>query len=166
MRGSTVAETARKHTEVAVGILLREDGAMLLSTRPPGKPYAGYWEFPGGKLEAGETVEEALVWINQRPHPLALYLFDDSAATQKQVLHATQAGGVCLNETLVHIAQHDLPFGGVGASGMGHYHGQFGFDAMSKLKPVFRQSRLNALGLLAPPYGGLVGRVLRVMLRR
>ena len=117
-------------------------------------------------LVACETVEDALVWINQRPHPLALYLFDDNAATQKQVLHATQAGGVCLNETLVHIAQHDLPFGGVGASGMGHYHGQFGFDAMSKLKPVFRQSRLNALGLLAPPYGGLVARVLRVMLRR
>ena len=49
---------------------------------------------------------------------------------------------------------------------MGHYHGQFGFDAMSKLKPVFSQSRLNALGLLAPPYGGLVGRALKVMLRR
>jgi len=51
---------ARKHTEVAVGILIREDDALLLSTRPEGKPYAGYWEFPGGKLEAGETVEEAL----------------------------------------------------------------------------------------------------------
>ena len=50
----------RKHTEVAVGILFRPDGAMLLSTRPPGKPYAGYWEFPGGKLEVGETVEQAL----------------------------------------------------------------------------------------------------------
>ena len=69
MQGGTVAETVlptaagaadRKHTEVAVGILLRADGAMLLSTRPPGKPYAGYWEFPGGKLEAGETVEQAL----------------------------------------------------------------------------------------------------------
>ena len=54
------AADARKHTEVAVGILLRPDGAMLLSTRPPGKPYAGYWEFPGGKLELGETVEQAL----------------------------------------------------------------------------------------------------------
>ncbi|MDM0024962.1 8-oxo-dGTP diphosphatase MutT [Variovorax saccharolyticus] len=51
---------ARKHTEVAVGILIREDDALLLSTRPEGKPYAGYWEFPGGKLEAGETVEQAL----------------------------------------------------------------------------------------------------------
>ena len=67
MQGGTVADTvrqtapeARKHTEVAVGILLRGDGEMLLSTRPPGKPYAGYWEFPGGKLEAGETVEQAL----------------------------------------------------------------------------------------------------------
>ena len=56
----TPAVAERKHTEVAVGILLRDDGAMLLSTRPPGKPYAGYWEFPGGKLEAGETVEQAL----------------------------------------------------------------------------------------------------------
>nr|WP_246483502.1 NUDIX domain-containing protein [Paenacidovorax monticola] len=51
---------ARKHTEVAVGVLLRSDGALLLSTRPPGKAYAGYWEFPGGKIEAGETVEQAL----------------------------------------------------------------------------------------------------------
>uniref|UniRef100_UPI00135A5338 NUDIX domain-containing protein n=1 Tax=Rhizobium sp. 18055 TaxID=2681403 RepID=UPI00135A5338 len=54
------ASPQRAHTEVAVGILFRGDGAMLLSTRPAGKPYAGYWEFPGGKLEAGETVEQAL----------------------------------------------------------------------------------------------------------
>lgn len=117
-------------------------------------------------LVACETVEDAVAWVNQRPHPLALYLFDDSKRVQTQVLLSTQAGGVCINETLVHIAQHDLPFGGVGASGMGHYHGQAGFEAMSKLKPVFRQSRINALGLLAPPYGGLVARVLKVMLRR
>ena len=59
MRGTSMAEP-RKHTEVAVGVLVRADGALLLSTRPPGKPYAGYWEFPGGKIEAGETVEQAL----------------------------------------------------------------------------------------------------------
>ena len=57
---NAVAKGQRTHTEVAVGILFREDGAMLLSTRPPGKPYAGYWEFPGGKLEQGETVVQAL----------------------------------------------------------------------------------------------------------
>jgi len=57
----TSTQPARKHTEVAVGVLLREsDGALLISSRPEGKPYAGYWEFPGGKLEAGETVEQAL----------------------------------------------------------------------------------------------------------
>jgi coniferyl-aldehyde dehydrogenase len=117
-------------------------------------------------LVACETVDDAVAWVNAHPHPLALYLFDDSKTTQQQVLQSTLAGGVCINETLVHIAQDDLPFGGVGASGIGHCHGQFGFEAMSKLKPVFRQSRINALGLLAPPYGGLVARLLKVMLRR
>ncbi len=56
----TAAPAARPHTEVAVGVLVRADGAMLITSRPAGKPYAGYWEFPGGKLEAGETVEQAL----------------------------------------------------------------------------------------------------------
>lgn len=60
MSDSHTMTTTRQHTEVAVGILLRPDGGLLLSTRPPGKAYAGYWEFPGGKLEAGETVEQAL----------------------------------------------------------------------------------------------------------
>ena len=59
-KAELLATAGRKHTEVAVGILFRADGAMLLSTRPPGKPYAGYWEFPGGKLEEGETVVQAL----------------------------------------------------------------------------------------------------------
>ncbi len=60
MTDASTATAARKHTEVAVGILLKANGEMLLTSRPEGKPYAGYWEFPGGKLEAGETVEEAL----------------------------------------------------------------------------------------------------------
>ena len=60
MMSATPPSTPRQHTEVAVGILLRPDGAMLLTTRPPGKVYAGYWEFPGGKIEAGESVEQAL----------------------------------------------------------------------------------------------------------
>ncbi len=100
-----------------------------------------------------------------RPHPLALYLFDDSTSRQERVLQSTLAGGVSINETLMHIAQDSLPFGGVGASGMGHYHGRFGFDTMSKLKPVFRQSRINGMGLLAPPYGALFKRMVKLMLR-
>ena len=69
-----------------------------------------------------------------------------------------------MNETLMHIAQDGLPFGGVGPSGMGHYHGRFGFDTMSKLKPVFRQSRINGMGLFAPPYGAFFSRMIKFML--
>ena len=116
-------------------------------------------------LVACDTVQAAIDYVNERPHPLALYLFDDSRRTQQRILQATLAGGVSINETLMHIAQDGLPFGGVGPSGMGHYHGRFGFDTMSKLKPVFRQSRINGLGLLAPPYGALFARMLKLMLR-
>ena len=84
---------------------------------------------------------------------------------QRQVLQQPLAGGVSINETLMHIAQDSLPFGGVGASGMGHYHGRFGFETLSKLKPVFRQSRFNGMGLLAPPYGARFATMLKLMLR-
>ena len=117
-------------------------------------------------LVACETVDDAVAFVNSRPHPLALYLFDDSRSCQEHVLQRTLAGGVSINETLMHIAQDDLPFGGVGASGMGHYHGQFGFDAMSNLKPVFRQSRINGTGLLAPPYGATLKWMMKLMTRR
>jgi len=80
------------------------------------------------------------------PFALALYLFSDSSAQQERVLQAPLAGGVSVNETLMHIAQDGLPFGGVGPSGVGHYHGRFGFETMSNLKPVFRQSRNNGMG--------------------
>ena len=103
-------------------------------------------------IVACDDVHAAIDYVNARPRPLALYLFDDSRATQDAVLTRTVAGGVCVNDTILHIAQQHLPFGGVGASGMGHYHGRFGFDAMSKQKPIFRQSRVNAMEWLSPPY--------------
>ena len=87
----------------------------------------------------------------------------DSGAQQKKVLQSTLAGCVSVNETLMHIAQDGLPFGGVGPSCMGHYHGKFGFDTPSKLKPVIRQSRINGLGLFSPPYGAFFSQVIRFM---
>jgi acyl-CoA reductase-like NAD-dependent aldehyde dehydrogenase len=116
-------------------------------------------------LVACETVEEAVAYVNRRPRPLALYLFDDAGATQRKVLQDVVAGGVSVNETLMHIAQDDLPFGGVGDSGQGHYHGKYGFDTMSKLKPIFRQARFNGMGLLSPPYGQLFKRMMQLMIR-
>ncbi len=80
-------------------------------------------------------------------------------------LRTLPAGGVTVNDTLLHIAQESLPFGGVGASGMGHYHGRWGFDTFSKLVPVFRQSRLNGMALFLPPYGAAMRRLLGLMKR-
>jgi coniferyl-aldehyde dehydrogenase len=110
-------------------------------------------------------VEEAIAFINAQPRPLALYWFDDDAARIDRALKQTHVGGVCINETLMHVAQEELPFGGVGPSGMGHYHGRWGFDTFSKLTPVFKQSRLNGMNLFMPPYRPHVAKVLRLMKR-
>jgi coniferyl-aldehyde dehydrogenase len=96
---------------------------------------------------------EALAYINHRPRPLALYYFGYDKGEQKRVLEQTHSGGVCLNDTLLHVAQDDLPFGGVGPSGMGHYHGREGFMTFSKAKGVFIKQRFNAARLIYPPYG-------------
>jgi coniferyl-aldehyde dehydrogenase len=112
-----------------------------------------------------ERLEDAIAFINARPHPLALYWFDHEAVRVDQALRALPAGGVTVNDTLLHITQESLPFGGVGASGMGHYHGQWGFDTFSQLKPVFRQSRLNGMALFLPPYRPLMRRLLALMKR-
>ena len=111
------------------------------------------------------TLDEALAFINGHDRPLALYLFDRDRQRIAQVLERTIAGGVTVNDTILHIAQDELPFGGVGLSGMGHYHGCAGFDTFSKLKPVFHQSRLNAMALFDPPYGVLFERLLKILLR-
>ena len=116
-------------------------------------------------LIAAESLDAAIAYVNDLPHPLALYLFSDSGAQQQHVLQSTLTGGVSVNETLMHIAQEGLPFGGVGPSDIGHYHGKFGFDTLSKLKPVSRQSRINGLRLFSPPYGAFFSHVIRVMSR-
>ncbi len=108
-----------------------------------------------------ENLDEVITCINARPRPLSLYMFERDKRTIDKVLNETVAGGVSVNETIMHIAQEDLPFGGVGASGMGHYHGRWGFDTFSKLKPVFYQSRWNALGLLDPPHSKLFQKIVR-----
>lgn len=117
-------------------------------------------------LLAYDTLDEAIAIVAARPHPLALYLFEQDRERIDRVLARTQAGGVSVNDTLYHIAQHGLPFGGVGASGMGGYHGEAGFRTFSHLKPVFRQARFNGAGLLNPPYGPRFRRMLEWMLRR
>jgi coniferyl-aldehyde dehydrogenase len=106
-----------------------------------------------------KSLDEAIAYVNARPRPLALYYFDHSSKRVESVLARTTSGGVTVNDTLLHIAQNDLPFGGVGPSGMGSYHGFDGFLTFSKKKGIFEQSRFTTLGLLRPPYGALARRV-------
>jgi coniferyl-aldehyde dehydrogenase len=112
-----------------------------------------------------DTFDTAIRYVNDHPRPLALYYFGRDSQNMERVLSETVAGGVTINETLLHISQDELPFGGVGPSGMGAYHGKFGFDTFSKLKPVFRQPKLNGLNLLKPPYGKRVEKMLKLLLK-
>ena len=112
-----------------------------------------------------DSLDDAIAYINARPRPLSLYLYDDDKAAIARVTHETIAGGMSVNETLMHLACESLPFGGVGASGMGAYHGYEGFVTFSKMKPVLTQARFNARGLIAPPYGRRVRALLSLMMR-
>ncbi len=100
-----------------------------------------------------QTLDQALSYVNERDRPLALYFFGYDKREQDHVLAQTHSGGVCLNDTLLHVAQDDMPFGGVGPSGMGHYHGHEGFLTFSKAKGVFSKPRFNAARVIYPPYG-------------
>ncbi|MGH8127776.1 MAG: coniferyl aldehyde dehydrogenase [Gammaproteobacteria bacterium] len=113
-----------------------------------------------------DDFDEALAFIAARPHPLALYLFDNGKARLRRTLERTRAGGVIVNDTLCHITQSHLPFGGVGPSGMGSYHGEAGFRRFSGMTPVFRQSRFSGFRLLNPPYGARFRYMLRWLVGR
>jgi len=101
-----------------------------------------------------DSTSAAISFINNRPRPLALYIFSDSEQTQQQVLRGTTSGGVCVNDVLSHAGVPELPFGGVGNSGMGAYHGRYGFDAMSHSKAVVRRSTAVDVKLRYAPYKG------------
>ncbi|WP_449447096.1 coniferyl aldehyde dehydrogenase [Thermomonas brevis] len=103
-------------------------------------------------VKSYRTLDEAIAYINAHDRPLALYPFSHDRAAIEKILHDTIAGGVSINDTLFHFAIPDLPFGGVGASGMGAYHSRTGFDTMSKLLPVLWQARRTGGDLLKPPY--------------
>ena len=114
-------------------------------------------------VEAYEGLDDALRRIAARPHPLALYWFGADDARLARVLRETRAGGVTVNDTLWHFAHEGLPFGGVGASGQGVYHGEHGFRTFSLDKPVFVQRRLAPSRLLHPPYGAAFDRMLALL---
>ena len=115
------------------------------------------------------SFEEAIAFINARPHPLALYYFDQNSSRIKKVLEQTVSGGVTINDCIFHLPQHGLPFGGVGPSGMGAYHGFDGFATFSKKKGVLLQNTMVGSILsraFKPPYSSRSDRMIAFLLKR
>ncbi len=113
-----------------------------------------------------DSLDEAIEFVNGRPRPLALYYFGASEAERDKVLNRTVSGGASVNETLMHIVVETLPFGGIGPSGMGAYHGEYGFQTFSHRKGVFLQSRINGTGMLRPPFGRAANAMLKFLMSR
>ena len=112
-----------------------------------------------------QTPEQVVDYIVQRDRPLAFYPFSHKKKLVEFYISRVMSGGVSVNDALFHVGQHDLPFGGVGASGMGHYHGYEGFLTFSKMRPVFYQAGFSSLKFLAPPYGKFATWVLNFLIR-
>jgi coniferyl-aldehyde dehydrogenase len=147
----------RATRKIAPHIVLDAPDDCLLLTREifgPILPLRGY-----------ANLDTVIASINAGPRPLAIYPFSNKTDTVQLLIDRVMSGGVSVNDALFHVGQHDLPFGGVGESGMGHYHGVEGFHTFSKLRPVFYQARYSALKLLWPPYGKLASRVLAFLTR-
>lgn len=108
-----------------------------------------------------DDLDEAMAFINARPRPLALYVFGFDKSLRKRFTEGTHSGALVFNDAVFHVALDNLPFGGVGHSGMGHYHGSDGFETFSKLKPVVGKQRLSSLKLAYPPYDRWIHRLIR-----
>ena len=100
-----------------------------------------------------DSIDDAMAYIRQRPRPLALYLLSYDEPLQQKIIDQSHSGGMCINDTVMHVAADDAPFGGIGPSGMGHYHGVEGFKTFSKAKTVLTQGKFCPSTLMHPPYG-------------
>ena len=111
--------------------------------------------------------EDAIRHINSQPRPLAAYYFGTDDVEERAVLERTTSGGVCINDVIMHVMQEDLPFGGVGPSGMGSYHGEDGFRRFSHAKAIYRQTRLNIgrIGGMLPPYGAATEKTIKMQIK-
>ena len=135
----------KKTRKIAPHVVLNAPENCELRTREifgPVLPVIGY-----------TNIEDTITAINSGPRPLALYPFSNNKKKIQHLITHVMSGGVTVNDGILHTAQHDMPFGGVGDSGMGHYHGYEGFVTFSKMRPVFYQAPFSAIKFLWPPYG-------------
>jgi coniferyl-aldehyde dehydrogenase len=177
-----------RHHERLLGYLddAKAKGAVLRSLRPVGETIGDRRIAPTIVLGANDTmsvmqdeifgpilplvpydgIDAAIAHINAHARPLSLYYFGNDRAEQEDVLAHTVVGGVTLNDTILHLTMDDLPFGGVGPSGMGAYHGVDGFRTFSHARSVYKQSRFDISAMLRPPYGKTIDRLLKLKIRR
>ncbi|MBU0995575.1 MAG: coniferyl aldehyde dehydrogenase [Proteobacteria bacterium] len=113
-----------------------------------------------------KSLEDAVKYVNDHPRPLALYFFDYNRENAEYIIKHTHSGGVLINDTMVHVPQDAMPFGGIGQSGMGQYHGHAGFLSLSKEKGVLFKPKFNSGKMIYPPYGKLIHRLIYKMLLR
>jgi len=147
-------ETTRK---IAPHIVLNTTTGSALRTREIFGPILPIIEY--------STLEEPIAAINSGARPLAIYPFSNDKKVIVMLLERVMSGGVSVNDALFHVGQHDLPFGGVGDSGMGHYHGYEGFVTFSKMRPVFYQARWSAVKFMWPPYRKFANKYLNILTR-
>lgn len=112
-----------------------------------------------------DTLDEALDTVESHPHPLALYFFSEDKAAQKKVLDTCRFGGGCINDTIIHLATSDMPFGGVGESGMGSYHGRVGFETFSHYRSIVNKKTWMDLPIRYQKYTGLKEKMMRMFLK-
>jgi coniferyl-aldehyde dehydrogenase len=152
--GTLGSERSRKIAPVVLTGVSDQMAVMQNEIFGPVLPVVGY-----------VSLDEAIGYVNARPRPLALYYFDGDSARIEKVMRETVSGGATVNDTVLHFAQENLPFGGIGPSGMGAYHGREGFHTFSHARGTFLQSRLTVTSLLSPPYGktfkSLIGYAIR-----
>ncbi|ABS07159.1 coniferyl aldehyde dehydrogenase [Shewanella baltica] len=147
-----------QHRKLATQLITNTSEDMLLMQEEifgPLLPIIGY-----------DSLDEAILYINQRARPLALYVMSFDEKSQQKILQQTHSGGVCINETVFHVAADDAPFGGIGPSGMGHYHGKEGFLTFSHAKTVLSRGRFNTGKFVHPPYGTVIQRILMKLFLR
>lgn len=182
---------ARRHYERLLGYLddARAKGATILEINPAGEDFArqAHHKLPPTVLLGAtpdmkvmqeeifgpllpvvtyQSIDEVITFVNARPRPLATYYFGQNNATCRQYLDRTVSGGVTINDCLLHVANEDLPFGGVGESGMGYYHGKAGFDTFTHPRAIVRAPRWSPNKLMAPPYGPKMQRLMNWFIDR
>jgi coniferyl-aldehyde dehydrogenase len=113
-----------------------------------------------------DSIDETIAYVNDHPRPLGLYYFGADTGEQERVLARTTSGGVSVNDVVMHVSMEDLPFGGIGPSGMGAYHGIDGFRTFSHAKAVFRQAKMDVTAMMRPPYGEKIQKLMDRQIKR